>query len=257
MFAWLVGLCRDTPFFNPESSEALVAAMNDADDLLAIGTPEATQQAMEKESDLLQLALGDDAQEPLFEILTPELMDALDKVYERQFRKGIDSGDTGVWELTFSTKLPPGFTIEEIEEKQRKYYTKVLDVLDKHYKGIKDDASVPEKSRRLFGQMYGKLSVLTQWSAMGSREMPMMPILTRSVVQMLVRRLEGVRDAIEEVSKSTIYEVKSARNAIEFNVRSSLAHMPLVQVCMSGNHVHHLHMVSYCIMQPLCPIIGR
>ena len=200
MFQWLVGFCRNTPFFDPKSKKKLTARTNEIEELFEQSTPEAKVLAGKKINALYKLAIGDESEEPLFELLAPELMDELDQVYCKLFRSDVKSGDIGPWELIFSDKLPPGFTSDDIRVKNDQYFNDVVKVLNDRFQKSRDDRSIPEEHRRLLAQMSSKVNILTGYNGMGCATMPPMPILTRSVVQMLVRRFEGVSDAIYEVS---------------------------------------------------------
>jgi hypothetical protein len=63
-----------------------------------------------------------------------------------------------------------------------------------------DESAYTAEQLSLFRQMERKLTVLLQWSQIGANEMPIMPMLTRSLLRMILNRFEGIEDASRKVS---------------------------------------------------------
>jgi hypothetical protein len=164
------------------------------------------------------------SEEPELSVLEPGLLEEWDRVYVEVFRPGVVQADgtkkntvksiLTKEELTISCVTPSEMDFDDVEELREMYRQRMKDATRKYVVKL-DESAYTAEQLSLFRQMEGKLTVLLQWSWIGANEMPIMPMLTRSLLRMILNRFEGIEDASRKVSVfiTTPFHLLSATTA--------------------------------------------
>lgn len=151
---------------------------------------------------LYQKSCGKTTVEPQPELLVAELLEEFDEVYRSIYCPGSKGQKLHPYELTISDEELEGVSSHDVDERADAYMLGIVRVAKRWADTAAVDPGLSQHDKSIYRQLPNKLRVLLRWGMLDVPGAPRMPLMTRSVVKMILRRFGLVDDALQEVSLS-------------------------------------------------------